>query len=191
MGTVGGRRRRRLGFLLGGVGIAAAAGGVLYRQAVPGAPHVDPGLARAVLPVVERYLPTDPVGPLVDTELRGEDGAVPRGFCTERVIEIRRVEGGLRVGLAAWCGHYVREGDKLTELDASIMAGVMTVSPASAPTRVSDVSWEPDGDASAWAEANFSAGGAAEVERVIADSQAHLTDPGAKARAAFGLPKTR
>ncbi|MFD8074271.1 hypothetical protein ACFV3E_16685 [Streptomyces sp. NPDC059718] len=181
-------RGRRLGVSLGGAGLAAVAASVLCWQAVPGAPEVDPRLERAVLPVVDRYLTTDPAGPLGETELRGEDGSVPHGFCTERVIEIRRAGGGLRVGLAAWCGHYVRKGDGVTALDGVVTLGVVTVSPASAPARVGDTAWEPDGDATAWTRANFSAGGAAEARRLMSDGGSQLTDPEAEARAAFGLP---
>ncbi|WP_405767110.1 hypothetical protein OG539_19495 [Actinacidiphila glaucinigra] len=184
----GNARGLRLGVSLGGVGLAAVAASVLYWQAVPAAPEVDPGLERAVLPVVDRYLTTDPAGPLGDTELRGEDGAVPQGFCTERVIEIRRVDGGLRVGLAAWCGHYVREGDGVTALDGVATLGVVTVSPASAPARVGDTAWEPDGDATEWTRANFSTGGAAEAQRLMSGDGSQLSDPEAEARAAFGLP---
>jgi hypothetical protein len=175
------------GAALGIAGLATA-GTVLYKEAVPAAPRVDPGLDRAVLPVVDRYLLTAPLGPLGGGTPPGKNGAAPRGFCTERVIEIRPAGAGLRVGLVAWCAHYVRRGTEVTELDAGIMAGVLTVSPASAPARVSDVSWEPDDVFSAWAPAHFSSGGAAEVERIISDSAANLTDPEGKARAAFGLP---
>ncbi|WP_136723248.1 hypothetical protein [Actinacidiphila oryziradicis] len=141
-----------------------------------------------MLPVVDRYLLTDPLGPLGSGEPPGKNGAVARGFCTERVIEIRPTGAGLRVGLVAWCGHYVRRGTEVTDLDAGIEAGVLTVSPASAPARVSDVAWEPDDVLYTWAPAHFSPGGAAEVERIDSDSSANLTDPEGKARAAFGLP---
>ncbi|MFB7287265.1 hypothetical protein [Actinacidiphila glaucinigra] len=103
-------------------------------------------------------------------------------------MEIRRVDGGLRVGLAAWCGHYVPKGDDVTALDGVITLGVVTVSPASSPTRVRDVSWQPEGDATAWTAAHFSAGGAAEAERLAADPASQLSDPVGEARAAFELP---
>jgi hypothetical protein len=104
--------------VLGIVGLAALAGTVLYKEAVPAAPRVDPALERAVLPVVDRYLLTDPLGPLGSGEPPGKNGALARGFCTERVIEIRPTGAGLRVGLVAWCGHYVRRGTEVTDLDA-------------------------------------------------------------------------
>ncbi|MFF3943816.1 hypothetical protein ACFYYN_03260 [Streptomyces sp. NPDC001902] len=63
----------------------------------------------------------------------------------------------------------------------------MTVSPDTAPARVGAAAWEPDGDATAWTRANFSAGGAAEARRLMADAGSQLTDPEAEARAAFGL----
>ncbi|MFD3451013.1 hypothetical protein ACFWVC_02440 [Streptomyces sp. NPDC058691] len=170
------------------VGAVVLAGTVLYaNEAVPAAPRVDPALERAVLPVVDRYLLTDSLSPFAGDGFPEENGAASRGFCTERVVEIRPAGAGLRVGLVAWCGHFARHGSRMTALDAGISAGVLTVSPASAPARVSDVSWEPDGDSSAWAAAHFSPGGAAEAERLTGDATANLTDPEAKARAAFGL----
>ncbi|MEU6342075.1 hypothetical protein ABZ883_14160 [Streptomyces sp. NPDC046977] len=182
-----GHRRRRW-VVAGIIAVAVVAGTLLHRGlATPEAPRVDPALERAVLPAVDRYLLTDPLGPLGSDDDADENPA-PRGFCTEHVIEIRPAGDGLRVGLAAWCGHFARHGAGVTMLDGGIMAGALTVSPATAPARVSDVSWEPDGDSSSWAATQFSAGGAAEAERLLGDSTAYLTDPEAKARAAFGLP---
>ncbi|MFF3558866.1 hypothetical protein ACFYXS_02315 [Streptomyces sp. NPDC002574] len=184
-----GHRRRRWA-TSGIVGAAVLAGALWYtQQEAPAAPRVDPALERAVLPVVDRYLLTDSLGPLGGDDPPEENGVAPRGFCTEHIVEIRPTGAGLRVGLAAWCGHFARHGSGgVSMLDGGIMAGVLTVSPATAPARVSDVSWEPDGDSSAWAAARFSPGGAAEAERLTGDAAANLTDPETKARAAFGLP---
>jgi hypothetical protein len=53
--------------------------------------------------------------------------------------------------------------------------------------RATAVSREPDDTLSTWAPDHFSAGGSAEVERILGDAAARLTDPEAKARAAFGV----
>ncbi|MFJ4845254.1 MULTISPECIES: hypothetical protein [unclassified Streptomyces] len=182
--------RRRPWAVLGIIAVGAVAGTLLYaEEATPAAPRVDPALERAVLPAVDRYLLTEPLGgPLGGDDFPDESGPAPRGFCTEHIIEIRPAGDGLRVGVVAWCGHFSRHGAGVRTFDAGIVAGALTVSPATAPARVSDVSWEPDGDSSSWAAAQFSAGGAAEAERLLGDSTAYLTDPETKARAAFGLP---
>ncbi|SHN09953.1 hypothetical protein SAMN05216499_12094 [Actinacidiphila paucisporea] len=189
MGYGAGRRLRWRWAAAGGA-LAAAGLGVLivHDHASPAAPHVDTALDRAVLPVVDRYVVTAPGGPLEGDEPAVPSPAAPRGFCTERVVEIRPAGTALRVGLVAWCGHFVRAGTDVNATDEVVTAGVLTVSPASAPQRVTAASWEPDDELSSWAPAHFSSGGAAEVERILGNSAAHLTGPEAKARAAFGLP---
>lgn len=188
MGLWAGKRR---GWQWGAAGAALAAAGlgglILHGQARPAPPHVDAALDRTVLPVVDRYLLTDPQGPLGGQAPAVRNAAAPRGFCTERVVEIRPAGAALRVGLVARCGHFVRDGPRATLLDGVVTAGELTVSPASAPARVTAASWEPDDRFSAWAPAHFSAGGAAEAQRLLGDSAANLTDPVDKARAAFGL----
>src|SRR5262245_13863201 len=174
----GDRGRRRVGLWVAAAGGVATLGvTALYAAAGPAVPTVDPTLARQVLPTIDRYLLTGPQGGPLGAAVPADSGDAPRAFCTERLIEIEPVGKGLRVGLVAWCGHFVREGDSVTELDAGIVGGVLTLSPASAPTRVSDVSWEPDGDPSQWAEAQFTPGGAEEVERVLHDPSTDLADP--------------
>jgi hypothetical protein len=189
---MGFRAGRRPGWRSAAAGVVLAAAGlgalILRQQASPGPPHVDAALDRTVLPVVDQYVRTAPAGPLGGDAPAVGDGTAPRGFCTERVIEIRPAGTALRVGLVAWCGHFVQDGTRVTAVDGGVTAGVLTVSPASAPARVTGASWEPDDELSAWAPAHFSAGGTAEVERVLGDSAADLTDPETEARAAFGLP---
>lgn len=168
--------------------LAGGAALVVAERSTPAPPHLDAALERSVLPVVDRYVLTDPRASLGGDETAGPNRAGPRGFCTERVIEIRRTGTDLRVGLVAWCGHFERTGARLTDLEDGVTAGVLTVSPASAPARVTGASWEPDDTLATWAPAHFSPAGTAEVERVLADSDANLVDPAVQARAAFGLP---
>jgi hypothetical protein len=160
---------------------------LLHQQAAPASPRVDAALDRTVLPVVDRYVLADPQGPLGGHQLAGKDRDAPRGFCTERVIEIRPAGTDLRVGLVAWCGHFVRNGATVTELDGGVTAAVLTVSSSAHPTRVTEASWEPDDVLSTWAPAHFSPRGTTEVERILGNAAAHLTDPAAKASTAFGL----
>ncbi|MFG1807445.1 hypothetical protein [Streptomyces sp. NPDC049040] len=169
--------------------LAAAGAGLLavHDRASAAPPHVDPALGREVRPVVDRYVLTAAAGPLGSARPAEPGGNAPRAFCTERVIEIRPAGSAVRVGLVAWCGHYVRDGDGVSAVDAGISAGVLTVSPASAPARVTGASWEPDDRLSTWAPAHFSPEGTSEVERVLGDSAAHLDDPVALARTAFGV----
>lgn len=101
---------------------------ILQQQAVPGAPRVDAALDRTVLPVVDRYVLTDPEGPLGGDEFAKKNRDAPRGFCTERVIEIRPAGTALRVGLVAWCAHFVRDGATLTELDGGLTGRDSTMS---------------------------------------------------------------
>ncbi|CAG6398968.1 hypothetical protein NMG29_11545 [Streptomyces cocklensis] len=182
---------KRRGWQWGAAGVALATAGavglILHGQAQPAPPHVDAALDRTVLPVVDHYVLTAPQGPLGGEMPAAGNGSAPRGFCTERVVEIRPAGAALRVGLVAWCGHFVRDGPRATPLDGVVTAGELTVSPASAPARVTAASWEPDDRFSTWAPAHFSAGGAAEAQRLLGDSAANLTDPADKARAAFGL----
>jgi hypothetical protein len=186
----GGRAGRRLWV---GAAAALALTGLtvllLHEKAAAAAPpRVDAALSRSVLPVVENYLLTDPSAPLGGVLPVAKDRETPQGFCTERVVEIRPAGASLRVGVVAWCGHFARDGGRLSELDGGVTAGVVTVSPASAPARVTGAFWEPDDAPPAWASAHFSDRGAAEVRRILGDSAANLTDPAVTARAAFGLP---
>jgi hypothetical protein len=174
--------------VLAGAGVGLV---IAHQQSSPAPPHVDAALERSVLPVVDRYVRTAPLGPLGDERPAGQDAAGPRAFCTERVVEIRPAGTALRVGLVAWCAHYVRSGDTVIELDGGVTAGVLTVGPVTSPARVTAASWEPDDTLATWAPAHFSAGGSAEVERILGDAAAHLTDPVAQARAAFGLHAAR
>lgn len=187
------RRRRRLGTAAGAAALAVAGltTVILHAQDRPAPPHVDAALEHSVLPAVDRYVVTAPQGPLGGDRPAGDDPSGPRGFCTERVVEIRPAGTALQVGLVAWCAHYARNGAKLTELDGGVTAGVLTVAQDTTP-RVTGASWEPDDTLSTWAPAHFSAAGAAEVERILGDSAANLTDPEAKARAApdWQAPRT-
>lgn len=187
----GGRAGRRLRVAATAALVLAGPAVVLLHEqaaAATAAPHVDAALARSVLPVVDHYLLTGPSAPLGGALPVAKGRQAPRGFCTEHVIEIRPAAGSLRVGVVAWCGHFAREGGELSELDGGVTAGVVTISPASAPARVTAASWEPDDAPPAWAPAHFSDRGAAEVRRILGDSAANLTDPAVTARAAFGLP---
>lgn len=187
MGEVAtGRRRVWWGVVPAVAAVGAAIG---FRAVFPAAPNIDPAMERKVLPVVRRYVLVAPLGPLIGYGVLPKGETPPKGFCTERLIEIRPAGTGLRVGFVAWCGYYARHGDHLDDnYGGGIYAGALTVSPASAPARVSDVTWEPDDSMTAWAAKNFSPGGAAEVQRVVMNVQAYLTDPAVQARAAFGLP---
>jgi hypothetical protein len=189
MGRGADKRSVRWWGIAAGVALAGAGVGpvIAHQRSSPAPPHVDAALERSVLPVVDRYVLTAPQGPLGSERPARKDPAGPRAFCTERVVEIRPAGTALRVGLVAWCAHYVRRGDTVTELDGGVTAGVLTVTPVTSPARVTAAFWEPDDTLSTWAPAHFSAGGSAEVERILGNAGAHLTDPVARARAAFGL----
>jgi hypothetical protein len=73
-------------------------------------------------------------------------------------------------------------------LSGAYEAVVLMVSPASAPTRVTDAVYEPDDVTSSWYKENFSFIGAHEAQQIERGGGSSLGDPSALARTAFGLP---
>jgi hypothetical protein len=184
-----GKRRIRRPVLAGVVSAALLVGAGAYwaYEEYLAAPTVDPAQARAVLPVVDRYLASDQGmigGDPADDPLTGPSGVT---VCAERIIEIRPSGSSLRVGLVATCGDYGRSGGRLVTGEATSEAVELTLSPASGPDiRVTAAAYEPDDVPSSWYRAHFSSAGAAEVQRL--EDAGSDPDPTAKARAALGLP---
>lgn len=140
-------------------------------------PPVDSALAEAVTPVV-------------DTELQREGPwrvAGARWFCAERVVEIRRQNGELKVGMHAVCDAYTGDGGGLRTVGGESAVKLVTVTEA--PHRVVRVETPPDGAGNAdWIDQNFSRAGAAEVHRRIGTTSGLADQAASEAKLAFGLP---
>ncbi|TWP52462.1 hypothetical protein FKR81_09010 [Lentzea tibetensis] len=140
-------------------------------------PPVDSALAGAVTPVV-------------DAELQREGPwriAGARWFCAERVVEIRRQNGELKVGVHTLCDAYITDGGGLRTVGGE--SGAKLVTMTEAPHRVVHVETPPDGAGNAeWIDENFSRAGAAEVHRRIATGSGLADQAASEARLAFGLP---
>ncbi len=169
-----------LGVLGGAIGYAA------YEEWAP--PTVDAGESRAVLPAIDRYLTSDRTGLLSD---RSGTGPVTRPgvttVCTERIIEIRRSGGDLRVGLAADCGDYGRRGGTLVMGTGGASAAEFTVSAAT--DLVTAAAYEPDDAPPSWFAAHFSTAGADEFQR-WEDGSGAVPDSAVRARTLLGLPSS-
>lgn len=145
-------------------------------------PEVDPVEAAAVLPVIDQELERGPWRGLLESEY-SELG--PRWFCAERLIEIRRTGDELAVGVEALCEEFARDGEGMVTGSAERAPKVVVLVAESDGYRVSGVDSAPDGDAfDRWVRDNFSAAGAAELDRRNLGGDATAE----QARQAFGLP---
>lgn len=112
-----------------------------------------------------------------------------RAFCSVWIIDTQPEGSGLRVGTIVYCEEYARRGGSLLSGKGAQEAVVLTLSPATAPTSVTAVSYEPDDAPPSWFSATYTSAGSAEIQSIlIGSTNSNLTDPSIQARAAFGLP---
>ncbi|TWP52463.1 hypothetical protein FKR81_09015 [Lentzea tibetensis] len=164
-----------------GAGVLACAGVFGWWQFVGSPPEIDPGLAAAVLPVIDAELEREGPWDIGSSDQRG------RWFCAEQLIEIRRADGQLEVGLHAVCDAFASDGTALRLVGGqSAPKRVIVTEPAH---QVIEVETGADGAGREnWIDNNFSLAGARELHRQL-ENAGELSDQAAsEAKLAFGLP---
>ena len=179
----------RRGWWLAAIGLAAltaAAASVLGTQDRAAA-TADPKASGSALALITSYLTSDNgIFGTVSVPLAPQLPA--RAFCSVRIIDSQLDGSQLRVGTIVYCGEYARRGGSLLSGESAQEAVVLTLSPATAPTGVTAVLYEPDDAPPSWFSANYTSAGSAEIQSIlIGSANSNLTDPSVEARAAFGL----
>lgn len=157
----------------------------LVHRAPP--PAVNQAQARAMLPAVDAYLDRDAA------RLNGGylASAYPKmkvmTFCDASIIEIRADGTQWRVGMEVNCGEFARRRDTLVVGTAGYpgTAEVMTLAYRGGEYHPFSLNVGPGHFDPEWAKANFSPGGAAEIDSA---SPPTAPNPMAQARRALGFP---
>ncbi|MBT2231777.1 hypothetical protein [Nonomuraea sp. NEAU-A123] len=149
---------------------------------------VNPGMRATLLEVADRYLEkdSDRVGVVLASE-RPELN--PKMFCHEELIEVRRRDHQLLLGLVAGCEELARSGNVLIEGGGAILPLLLTVQPADGRFSVVHVQESEDGALySSSIRKMFSPDGAPRALELSGDGRETSEAVREEARWVFGLP---
>ncbi|GII52432.1 hypothetical protein Pth03_08210 [Planotetraspora thailandica] len=149
---------------------------------------VDPPTRTVLMEAADHFLETDP-GRNEHNFLAAEKPDLrPRVFCREELIEVRRKDPQLLVGLMAWCEELARSGGTLTLGSGYAVPLLLTMESVGGRYAVRDVEEPLDGEANIpTTRAMFSPEGAPRAIE-LASAGSDMKGVRAEARKAFGLP---
>ncbi|WP_433412237.1 hypothetical protein ACQP1V_24980 [Microtetraspora malaysiensis] len=150
---------------------------------------VDSSTRSALMEAADHFLETDPArnkGSFLATD---KPALHPRMFCHEDLIEVRRKDPRLLVGLMAWCEELARSGDKLVAGSGYGVPLLLTMQSVNGRFTVQHVDEPGDGDANIpTIRAMFSPEGAPRAIELAGAGSDMEKGIRQEARRTFGLP---
>lgn len=149
---------------------------------------VGSAMRATLLEVADRYLEKN--SERIGTVLASEKPELhPKMFCHEELIEVRRRDPQLLLGLVAWCEELARTGNVLIEGGGAIIPLLLTVQPADGHFSVVNVQESEDGALYASSiRKMFSPDGAPQALKLAGAGRETSEALREEARWTFGLP---